>query len=78
MSNTTLFALCLQAVVAISDIPKDVPIHLELASMTDKEYMNSIMQEVYDDTKSCVQHIEIKPKNISFALITGLSVRYPL
>ncbi|XP_029909849.1 ADP-dependent glucokinase isoform X2 [Myripristis murdjan] len=35
-----------EAVVAISDIPKDVPIHLELASMTDKEYMNSIMQEV--------------------------------
>ncbi|KAM7415027.1 hypothetical protein PAMA_019719 [Pampus argenteus] len=35
-----------EAVAAISDIPKDIPIHLELASMTDKDYMNSIMQEV--------------------------------
>lgn len=35
-----------QAVAAISDIHKDFPIHLELASMTDKEYMNRIMQEV--------------------------------
>lgn len=35
-----------EAVSAISDIPKDIPIHLELASMTDKDYMNSIMQEV--------------------------------
>ncbi|XP_034031833.1 ADP-dependent glucokinase isoform X2 [Thalassophryne amazonica] len=34
------------AVAAISDIRKDIPIHLELASMTDKDYMNSIMQEV--------------------------------
>ncbi|XP_073329011.1 ADP-dependent glucokinase isoform X1 [Pagrus major] len=34
-----------EAVSAISDIRKDVPIHLELASMTDKDYMNSIMQE---------------------------------
>lgn len=32
---------------AISDIRKDIPIHLELASMTDKDYMSSIMQEVY-------------------------------
>lgn len=32
---------------AISDIRKDIPIHLELASMTDKDYMNSIMQEVH-------------------------------
>lgn len=35
-----------EAVLAISEIRKDIPIHLELASMTDKDYMNSIMQEV--------------------------------
>ncbi|XP_044048687.1 ADP-dependent glucokinase isoform X1 [Siniperca chuatsi] len=34
-----------EAVSAISDIGQDIPIHLELASMTDKDYMNSIMQE---------------------------------
>ncbi|XP_023693967.1 ADP-dependent glucokinase isoform X1 [Paramormyrops kingsleyae] len=34
-----------EAVVAISDIRNEVPIHLELASMTDRDYMNSIMQE---------------------------------
>ncbi|XP_028814226.1 ADP-dependent glucokinase isoform X3 [Denticeps clupeoides] len=34
-----------EAVVAISDVRNEVPIHLELASMTDKEYMSSIMQE---------------------------------
>ncbi|KAM9352027.1 ADP-dependent glucokinase [Symphorus nematophorus] len=34
-----------EAVSAISDIRKEIPIHLELASMTDKDYMNSIMQE---------------------------------
>ncbi|XP_068584875.1 ADP-dependent glucokinase isoform X1 [Cebidichthys violaceus] len=34
-----------EAVSAISDIRHDIPIHLELASMTDKDYMNSIMQE---------------------------------
>ncbi|KAL3061135.1 hypothetical protein OYC64_009359 [Pagothenia borchgrevinki] len=34
-----------EAVLAISEIPRDIPIHLELASMTDKDYMNSIMQE---------------------------------
>ncbi|KAJ4938432.1 hypothetical protein JOQ06_003052 [Pogonophryne albipinna] len=34
-----------EAVSAISEIPRDIPIHLELASMTDKDYMNSIMQE---------------------------------
>lgn len=37
----------LQAVSAIADIRKDIPIHLELASMTDKEYMSRIMQEVH-------------------------------
>ncbi|XP_008289830.1 ADP-dependent glucokinase isoform X1 [Stegastes partitus] len=36
-----------EAVLAISDIRKDIPIHLELASMTDKDYMNSIMQEQF-------------------------------
>lgn len=35
-----------KAVSAVSDIRKDFPIHLELASMTDKDYMNRIMQEV--------------------------------
>ncbi|XP_035251220.1 ADP-dependent glucokinase isoform X2 [Anguilla rostrata] len=35
-----------EAVVAISDVRNQVPIHLELASMTDKDYMNRIMQEV--------------------------------
>lgn len=39
----------LQAVSAISDIRKDIPIHLELASMTDKDYMNRIMQEVHEN-----------------------------
>ncbi|KAG9341183.1 hypothetical protein JZ751_019622 [Albula glossodonta] len=34
-----------EAVAAISDVRNEVPIHLELASMTDKDYMNSIMQE---------------------------------
>lgn len=37
----------LQAVSAIADIRKDIPIHLELASMTDKDYMSRIMQEVH-------------------------------
>ncbi|XP_047246497.1 ADP-dependent glucokinase isoform X2 [Girardinichthys multiradiatus] len=35
-----------EAVATIGDIPKDIPIHLELASMTDKDFMNRIMQEV--------------------------------
>lgn len=35
-----------EAVAAISDIRRDIPIHLELASLTDKDFMNSIMQEV--------------------------------
>lgn len=35
-----------EAVAAIGDIPKDIPIHLELASMTDKDFMSRIMQEV--------------------------------
>ncbi|KAM6937979.1 ADP-dependent glucokinase [Xenentodon cancila] len=34
-----------QAVATISNIPRDIPIHLELASMTDKDFMNSIMNE---------------------------------
>lgn len=37
----------MQAVSAIAAIRKDVPVHLELASMTDKDYMNSIMEEVH-------------------------------
>ena len=43
-----------QAVLAISDIRRDIPIHLELASMTDKDYMNSIMQEVHVENSSRV------------------------
>ncbi|XP_073688125.1 ADP-dependent glucokinase isoform X2 [Garra rufa] len=35
-----------EAVVAISDVRNEVPIHLELASMTDRDYMNQILQEV--------------------------------
>lgn len=46
------FVLSLQAVSAISDIHKDIPIHLELASMTDRDFMNSIMQEVHVGKKS--------------------------
>lgn len=42
----TVFLMSIKAVVAISDVRNQVPIHLELASMTDKEYMSSIMQEV--------------------------------
>ncbi|XDV53507.1 hypothetical protein PO909_021989 [Leuciscus waleckii] len=34
-----------EAVVAISDVGNEVPIHLELASMTDRDYMNRILQE---------------------------------
>lgn len=45
-----VFASCPQAVSVITDIRRDIPIHLELASMTDKDYMNSIMQEVRVET----------------------------
>lgn len=38
--------------MALADIPKDIPIHLELASMTDKDFMNSIMQEVNVGSRS--------------------------
>ncbi|KAL1248121.1 hypothetical protein QQF64_023497 [Cirrhinus molitorella] len=34
-----------EAVIAISDVRNEVPIHLELASMTDRDYMNRILQE---------------------------------
>ncbi|XP_007573554.1 ADP-dependent glucokinase isoform X1 [Poecilia formosa] len=34
-----------EAVAAIADIPKGIPIHLELASMTDKDFMSRLMQE---------------------------------
>ncbi|XP_055048698.2 ADP-dependent glucokinase isoform X1 [Misgurnus anguillicaudatus] len=34
-----------EAVDVISDVNNEVPIHLELASMTDKDYMNRILQE---------------------------------
>ncbi|XP_063053832.1 ADP-dependent glucokinase isoform X2 [Engraulis encrasicolus] len=35
-----------EAVVTLSDVRNHVPIHLELASMTDPDYMATIMQEV--------------------------------
>uniref|UniRef100_A0A1A8IRV2 ADP-dependent glucokinase n=2 Tax=Nothobranchius kuhntae TaxID=321403 RepID=A0A1A8IRV2_NOTKU len=34
-----------QAVASIAEIPKDIPVHLELASMTDRDFMISIVQE---------------------------------
>ncbi|XP_027887641.1 ADP-dependent glucokinase isoform X1 [Xiphophorus couchianus] len=34
-----------EAVATIADIPRGIPIHLELASMTDKDFMSRIMQE---------------------------------
>uniref|UniRef100_A0A6I8N1A0 ADP dependent glucokinase n=1 Tax=Ornithorhynchus anatinus TaxID=9258 RepID=A0A6I8N1A0_ORNAN len=37
----------LEAVISISDIPTDIPVHLELASMTDRDFMSSIMQQVF-------------------------------
>ncbi|XP_074088769.1 ADP-dependent glucokinase isoform X2 [Macrotis lagotis] len=37
----------LEAVISISDIPTDIPVHLELASMTDRELMSSIMLQVF-------------------------------
>lgn len=49
VSDILYFLPPLQAVSAISDIRKDIPIHLELASMTDKDYMNRIMQEVHEN-----------------------------
>lgn len=36
----------LQVVTSISDIPTGVPIHLELASMTNRELMSSIVHQV--------------------------------
>ncbi|NXG16751.1 ADPGK glucokinase, partial [Grallaria varia] len=35
----------LMAVTSISDIPTDIPIHLELASMTDQDFMSNIMHQ---------------------------------
>uniref|UniRef100_K7FGP5 ADP dependent glucokinase n=1 Tax=Pelodiscus sinensis TaxID=13735 RepID=K7FGP5_PELSI len=37
----------LEAVTSISDIPTDIPIHLELASMTDQDFMSKIMHQVF-------------------------------
>ena len=51
----TLLPVC-QAVAIISDIRKEVPVHLELASMTDRDYMNSIMQEVHGHRFITVYH----------------------
>ncbi|XP_068000395.1 ADP-dependent glucokinase isoform X2 [Melanerpes formicivorus] len=36
----------LEAVASISDIPTDIPIHLELASMTDQDFMSNIVHQV--------------------------------
>ncbi|TRY96005.1 hypothetical protein DNTS_002165 [Danionella cerebrum] len=35
-----------EAVVAISEVKNEVPVHLELASMTDQDYMNRILHQV--------------------------------
>ncbi|NXK97340.1 ADPGK glucokinase, partial [Formicarius rufipectus] len=35
----------MEAVASISDIPTDIPIHLELASMTDQDFMSNIMHQ---------------------------------
>ncbi|XP_068000396.1 ADP-dependent glucokinase isoform X3 [Melanerpes formicivorus] len=35
----------LEAVASISDIPTDIPIHLELASMTDQDFMSNIVHQ---------------------------------
>ncbi|XP_042329423.1 ADP-dependent glucokinase isoform X2 [Sceloporus undulatus] len=37
----------LEAVASISDIPSDVPVHLELASMTDPDLMSEIIHQVF-------------------------------
>ncbi|XP_063170640.1 ADP-dependent glucokinase isoform X2 [Candoia aspera] len=37
----------LQAVTSISDIPMDVPIHLELAGMTDPDLMREIIHQIF-------------------------------
>lgn len=42
--TTVLFSW--QVVSSISDIPTGIPIHLELASMTNKELMRSIVHQV--------------------------------
>ncbi|EOB03014.1 ADP-dependent glucokinase, partial [Anas platyrhynchos] len=36
----------MEAVASISDIPTDIPIHLELASMTDQDFMSNIVHQV--------------------------------
>lgn len=41
--NAVLF---LQVVTSISDIPVGIPVHLELASMTNRELMSSIVHQV--------------------------------
>ncbi|XP_048812099.1 ADP-dependent glucokinase isoform X1 [Lagopus muta] len=35
----------MEAVASISDIPTDIPIHLELASMTDQDFMSNIVHQ---------------------------------
>ncbi|XP_074456187.1 ADP-dependent glucokinase isoform X4 [Larus michahellis] len=37
----------MEAVASISDIPTDIPIHLELASMTDQDFMSNIVHQVF-------------------------------
>ncbi|XP_069480716.1 ADP-dependent glucokinase isoform X2 [Ambystoma mexicanum] len=36
-----------EAAASISDIPSDIPVHLELASMVDRDLMNNIMHQVF-------------------------------
>lgn len=46
--NLNFLGMCVfvQAVTSISDIPTDVPIHLELAGMTDPDLMRDIIHQV--------------------------------
>lgn len=45
--------LSLQVVASISDIPTGIPVHLELASMTNRELMGSIVHQVTSLQRGC-------------------------
>lgn len=46
VSNGTAAVFSLQVVTSISDIPTGIPVHLELASMTNRDLMRSIVHQV--------------------------------
>nr|BAC29671.1 unnamed protein product [Mus musculus] len=48
----------LEVVTAISDIPTGIPVHLELASMTNRELMSSIVHQGNNVSDEAV-HIEV-------------------